>query len=94
MRFVLTGGTVFNRGKLAKADICIGDGLIVPFSAFDGGLPHRVINISNCIIVAEYTIGFKDLPIKITIDLNGASQLRIERESGSTQTGFADIVVK
>ena len=46
------------------------------------------------IIVAEYTIGFKDLPIKITIDLNGASQLRIERESGSTQTGFADIVVK
>ena len=46
------------------------------------------------IIVAEYTIGFKDLPIKITIDLNGASQLRIERVSGSTQTGFADIVVK
>lgn len=61
MRFVLTGGTVFNRGKLAKADICIGDGLIVPFSAFDGRLPHRVINISNCIIVP----GFVDVHVHL-----------------------------
>ena len=61
MRFVLTGGTVFNRGKLANADICIGDGLIVPFSAFDGRLPHRVINISNCIIVP----GFVDVHVHL-----------------------------
>ena len=59
------------------------------------GYAYKTVTIYlDGIIVAEYTIGFKDLPIKITIDLNGASQLRIERESGSTQTGFADIVVK
>lgn len=61
MRIALTGGAVFNGGRLTKTDICIGEGLIVPFSSFDGGLPHKVIDISNCIIVP----GFVDVHVHL-----------------------------
>lgn len=59
------------------------------------GANDKVVLIScDGLLVATIEIGALDLPKEFTIDVTGIKQLKFERSSGTTQTGFAEMTIQ
>lgn len=55
----------------------------------------KVVTISlDGVLKETIDIAYKDLPQEFSIDVTGVKQLIIERSDGSTQTGFAELMIR
>lgn len=59
------------------------------------GDANKTVNVfADGVLIATIDIGYQDLPQEFSLDVVGTRQLKFERTDGSTQTGFAELVIK
>lgn len=59
------------------------------------GERDKTVNVfADGVLIATIDIGYQNLPQEFSFDIVGTRQLKFERTDGSTQTGFAELVIK
>ncbi len=59
-----------------------------------GDSDKTVLIFADGILIETYEIGYQNLPFEFSVNVTGVKQLKIERTDGSTQTGFAELIIK